>query len=84
MKLKPKVYAQVSGHEAIVSMTALGCGVSAIPAPVLEQSPLKDKVTILATSIPPQPLNLGICCLKSRLKTPVNKAFWELVLEVYQ
>jgi len=83
MNLKPKVYAQVSGHEAIVSMTALGCGVSAVPLPVLEHSPLKDRVKILPASIPPLPLNLGICCLSKRLKTPLNKAFWELVQDVY-
>lgn len=84
MKLKPEVYAQVSGHEAIVSMTALGCGVSAIPLPVLEHSPLKEKVKILPVSIPPQPFELGICCLKKRLNGPLNKAFWELVQDVYQ
>lgn len=84
MKLKPEVYAQVSGHEAIVSMTALGCGVSGIPLPVLEHSPLKDKVKTLPASIPPLPLNLGICCLKKRLTTGINKAFWELVQDVYQ
>ncbi len=84
MKLKPRVYAQVSGHEAIVSMTALGCGVSAIPQPVLEHSPLRDKVKILPASIPPAPLNLGICCLKKRLNTSLNKVFWQLVQEIYQ
>ena len=84
MKLKPDVYAQVSGHEAIVSMTALGCGVSAIPQPVLESSPLKDKVKVLPVSIPPLPLNLGICCLSKRLSIPLNKAFWGLVLDVYK
>ena len=84
MNLQPEVYAQVSGHEAIVSMTALGCGVSAIPLPVLEYSPLKDKVKILPASIPPLPLNLGICCLSKRLQSPLNKAFWEVVQNVYQ
>ncbi len=83
MKLKPRVYAQVSGHEAIVSMTALGCGVSAVPLPVLEHSPLKNRVTVLPASIPPLPLNLGICCLQKRLSTPLNSAFWQLVHDVY-
>jgi len=84
MNLNPDVYAQVSGHEAIVSMTALGCGISAVPLPVLEYSPLKDKVKILPASIPPLPLNLGICCLTKRLKSPLNMAFWTLVQNVYQ
>jgi len=78
------VYAQVSGHEAIVSMTALGCGVSAVPLPVLEHSPLKNRVTVLPASIPPLPLNLGICCLQKRLSSPLNNAFWQLVKDVYR
>ncbi len=84
MKIKPNIYAQVSGHEAIVSMTALGCGVSAIPAPVLEHSPLNNKIKILSASIPPLPLNLGICTLKKNLKRPINNAFWELLKNVYR
>ena len=84
MDIEPNVYAQVSGHEAIVSMTALGCGVSAIPYPVLEHSPLIDKIKILPVSVPPTPLNLGIACLKKRLKVPVNEAFWALLIDLYQ
>ena len=84
MNIQPNVYAQVSGHEAIVSMTALGCGVSAIPYPVLEHSSLIDKIKILPVSVPPTPLNLGICCLKKRLKVPVNEAFWSLLIDLYQ
>lgn len=26
MKIKPNIYAQIAGHEAIVSLVALGCG----------------------------------------------------------
>jgi len=83
MQIEPNIYAQVSGHEAIVSMTALGCGVSAIPAPVLEHSPLINNIKILNPSISPVPLTLGISCLKKNLKKPINRAFWELLKDVY-
>lgn len=34
----PQIYATVSGHEAIVSMVALGCGIALIPNVVVENS----------------------------------------------
>ena len=81
MKIKPPIHAQVSGHEAIVSMTALGCGVSAVPLPVLENSPVKDKVQILTTPRPLKAFDLGMLTLRKRLDTPMMKAFWSLVSE---
>ncbi len=79
MGFKPSVYAQVVGHEAIVSMTALGCGVSVVPLPVLEHSPVKDKVKILPVSKAPQPFDLGVICLTRRFQNPLIQAFWTLV-----
>ncbi|ENK7392139.1 HTH-type transcriptional activator IlvY, partial [Salmonella enterica] len=35
----PQIYATVGGHEAMVSMVALGCGVALLPEVVLENSP---------------------------------------------
>jgi LysR family positive regulator for ilvC len=35
----PSIYATVGGHEAMVSMVALGCGVALLPEVVLENSP---------------------------------------------
>jgi LysR family positive regulator for ilvC len=82
MKIKPKIYTHVSGHEAIVSMTALGCGVSAVPAPVLETSPVRDKVKVLSVPLTPKPFDLGIIGLKKALSSPINRAFWNTTLEI--
>ncbi|MET1255740.1 HTH-type transcriptional activator IlvY [Aliikangiella maris] len=81
MNIQPKIYAHVTGHEAIVSMTALGCGVSAIPQPVLELSPVKDKVQVLPVPFNPQPFDLGVVCLRKRLDVALVSAFWQLVVE---
>lgn len=76
MKITPRVYAQVGGHEALVSMVSLGFGIGVVPQIVLENSPLADRVEIL-----PQPSELGhydvgLCTLKKRLKSPIIAAFW--------
>lgn len=77
MKVKPNIYAQVSGHEAIVSMVALGCGIGIAPDVVINNSPVKDKIQRLKVdSI--KPFDLGICCNRSRLNDPLVKALWEL------
>ncbi|TQV75139.1 HTH-type transcriptional activator IlvY [Aliikangiella marina] len=81
MNIDPPIQAQVSGHEAIVSMTALGCGVSAVPLPVLENSPVKDKVQVIATPLPLKAFDLGMLTLQKRLETPLMKAFWAIVTE---
>ena len=81
MKLKPQIYAQVAGHEAIVSLVALGCGISAVPEPVLTLSPVKSQVIALAAPFLPEPLDLGVIALKRRAKLPLIAAFWDLLKE---
>ncbi len=48
----PMIYATVGGHEAMVSMVALGCGVALLPEVVLENSPepVRNRVMILERS----------------------------------
>ncbi|PFG45654.1 LysR family positive regulator for ilvC [Vibrio sp. ES.051] len=77
MKIKPKIYAQTSGHEAIVSMVALGCGVGIAPDVVINNSPVKEKINRLKV-LPIKPFALGVCCTKSQLENPLVKAFWKV------
>ncbi len=72
---KPNIYAKVTGHEALVSMVALGCGVGIAPEVVIENSPVGDRVQKLTSPYPIEPFNLGICCQKKRLEEPLIKAF---------
>lgn len=77
----PLIYATVSGHEAIVSMVALGCGVSLLPDIVLENSPdpVRHRVLVLDNVDLVAPLELGICVQKKRLNEPLINAFWNLL-----
>jgi len=76
-KIKPTIYAQVSGHEAIVSMVALGCGIGIAPDVVINNSPVKDKIQRLKQETI-KPFDLGICCNRSKLNDPLVHALWDL------
>ncbi|MDX8000541.1 HTH-type transcriptional activator IlvY [Xenorhabdus sp. Reich] len=79
--LHPVIYATVSGHEAIVSMVALGCGIALIPAVVVENSPepVRNRISLLENISLVEPFELGVCTLNKRLNEPLIKAFWELL-----
>ncbi|CDL85671.1 HTH-type transcriptional activator IlvY [Xenorhabdus szentirmaii] len=79
--LHPVIYATVSGHEAIVSMVALGCGIALIPAVVVENSPepVRNRISLLENISLVEPFELGVCALSKRLNEPLIKAFWELL-----
>ncbi|EPE2652439.1 HTH-type transcriptional activator IlvY [Vibrio fluvialis] len=78
MKIKPSIYAQIAGHEAIVSMVALGCGVGIAPDVVINNSPVREKVQRLSFS-PIKPFKLGVCCKRSQLDDPLVRALWRVV-----
>lgn len=72
---KPHIYANVTGHEALVSMVALGCGVGIVPDVVVENSPVRDRVQIIKTDKLLEPFDLGVVCLKKRASDPLIDAF---------
>ncbi|PSW13054.1 HTH-type transcriptional activator IlvY [Photobacterium sanctipauli] len=76
-KLDPNIYAQVGGHEAIVSMVALGCGIGIAPDVVIDNSPMGNKIKRLEKE-KVEPMNLGLCCKQSRQQEPLLNALLEL------
>jgi LysR family positive regulator for ilvC len=77
--VRPRVYAEVSGHEAVVSMVRLGCGVGVVPEVVRERFAGADEVRALEVSPPLEPYIIGLCAHRRRLTSPVVQAFWNLV-----
>ncbi len=76
-QITPNIYAQVAGHEAVVSMVSLGFGLGLIPKIVLDNSPLADKVVPFQVQPKFKPYEVGLCVLEKRLKNPLVQAFWE-------
>ena len=75
--IKPRLYAQVAGNEAIVSMVGLGFGIGVVPQIVLDNSPLADQVRILDVDPPLTPYKVGLCVQEKRLRHPLVRALWE-------
>ena len=77
--IKPRIYSQVEGNEAIVSMVSLGFGIGVVPQIVLENSPLYDKVIVINVTPWLPAYDVGICALDKKLKNPLIQAFWSLL-----
>ncbi len=75
-EIKPRIYAQVAGNEAIVSMVSLGFGIGVVPKIVLENSPLANSVNILNIEPQLKAYEVGIVTLEKKLKNPLISAFW--------
>jgi LysR family positive regulator for ilvC len=75
--VKPKIYANVAGNEAIVSMVALGLGVGFVPQIVLDSSVAKSKVVALKVRNV-EPYSLGLCYLRERANEPLMRAMLQL------
>uniref|UniRef100_A0A486XPJ1 HTH-type transcriptional regulator IlvY n=1 Tax=Rheinheimera sp. BAL341 TaxID=1708203 RepID=A0A486XPJ1_9GAMM len=76
--ITPQVVAKVDGHEAMVSMVALGTGVALVADAVVIHSPVKDRVRLLGLDYRFEPFDLGVCMLNKRLHEPLIQAFWQV------
>ena len=75
--IRPHIYAQVSGNEAIVSMVALGVGVGVVPELVLRNSPMASRVRVLNVQPELEPFAIGLCSKTQRLEEPLLQALWK-------
>jgi len=76
--LRPDIYAEVDGNEAILAMVSLGCGVGIVPELVREGSPLKRAVVRVPVDKPPRGFAVGLCAKQRSLDRRAVAAFWSL------
>ena len=79
--IRPVIYSEVAGNEAIVSMVSLGFGIGDVPNIVLDNSPLQDLIRVVDVSPALAPFEVGICTLKKRLKNPLINSLWQVAKE---
>ncbi|MEP5764574.1 MAG: HTH-type transcriptional activator IlvY [Halieaceae bacterium] len=80
---RPRIYAQVAGHEAIAAMVGLGLGVGVVPQLVLDNSTYRDKLTAISVSPALGAFPVGLCATGQRLENPLVAAFWEVARHSY-
>lgn len=74
--LLPNVYAEIEGHEAILSLVALGCGVGVVPRLVLEKSALREQIAEVPVEPALEEIRLALCVRERALSNPVIAAVW--------
>lgn len=77
MGFQPAIHAAVAGHEAIVSMVALGLGVGVVPQRVLEMSPMRHRIRIMEVEEPFGPFVVVLATARNKLTNPRVTAMWE-------
>ena len=81
--IRPRIYAQVAGHEAIVAMVSLGLGVGIAPQLVIEAAGMARSVDEIPLEDGLPPLSIGLCSLAQRLGSPLVRSFWEVAGQTY-
>ncbi|TDG12358.1 HTH-type transcriptional activator IlvY [Seongchinamella unica] len=81
--VRPQIYAQVAGHEAIVAMVSLGLGIGIAPQLVIESSGLGSGVDTISLEQGLPSLSIGLAALRQRLASPLVRALWEVAGQTY-
>jgi LysR family positive regulator for ilvC len=79
-RIVPRVYGEVPGSEAILALVSLGCGVGIVPRLVLDESPLRSKLSVLDTDDGGPALGefrVGVCTQRKKLTSPPIRALWD-------
>ncbi|TCC58719.1 HTH-type transcriptional activator IlvY [Kribbella pittospori] len=76
--VKPVIAAEPDGHEALLTLVALGCGTGVVPRLVLESSAVRDRLVELPADPALDQLTIGICARRADLRRPLVAALWEL------
>lgn len=77
--IRPRIYAEVSGNEAIIAMVSLGCGIGVVPGLVLDQSALKQDITLLPVDPPLKDYEVGYCRLRKKQYKKAVEVFWNMI-----
>lgn len=79
--LNPKIYSDVDGNEAILSLVSSGMGMSFLPEIVISHSHLAKYVKVIDTTGLPSVL-VGLIMRKQSLMSPIKSNFWKACAEI--
>ncbi len=76
--VRPDVYAEVDGNEAILALVALGCGVGVVPELVRKDSPFRGRIAEVGVKRPPRGYHVSLCAKTRTLSRRTASALWGL------
>ncbi len=77
-RVRPEVYAEVDGNEAILALVALGCGVGVVPQLVRRDSPLRGRIEQVDIKRPPPGYHVSLCAKDRTLSRRMAAVLWDL------
>jgi LysR family positive regulator for ilvC len=72
----PHIAAEADGHEALLTLVALGYGTGIVPDLVLRHSTARNRLHTVAAPSSPGELSIGVCVRRADLHRPVVAAAW--------
>jgi len=78
-RIEPRIYSEVAGSEAILSLVSLGCGLGIVPRIVMDKSPLRAEVRALDVEPDIGEFRVGVCTQRRKLQSPLVRAFWDAI-----
>jgi LysR family transcriptional regulator, positive regulator for ilvC len=74
--ITPRIAAEADGHEALLTLVALGYGMGIIPRLVLQHSGARPRFHEVPTPSGPGELTIGVCVRRTDLHRPLVAAAW--------
>jgi LysR family positive regulator for ilvC len=74
----PDVAAEPEGHEALLTLVALGYGTAMVPRLVLDTSAVRERLAVVPVEPAPAPFRIGMCVRRADLRRPLVATLWSL------
>ncbi|MER5178192.1 HTH-type transcriptional activator IlvY [Streptomyces sp. NPDC002896] len=74
--IHPHIAAEADGHEALLTLVALGYGTGIIPDLVLQHSGVRARLRVVTTPSSPGRLAIGVCIRRADVHRPLIAAAW--------
>ena len=75
-RVRPTISAEASGHEAVLSLVTLGCGIGVVPDLVAAASPLAAGLRVVDVTVDLPTFDIAACTTRERLGDRRVAALW--------